>query len=230
MKFLSSCVLVTLLLSGQAFSIDGFDFQLGPFNIEFNPVGREYQVNYGSRWEPRFIPNSRAFLDTPICYAISNFKKLELVVELHEYINKKEKKVLISKLIVEPYVFGFTHEGNLDLKGKIVTGNMLKEVRIKYGIDRFVDPSIPNNKNDEVDENEDESDDYTTYYDTGYYKGKYSSEKYKGIDIRRIRRIQVIEDSFFEIPKNYKQDNRDFLKIICQLPVEQESRESKPTR
>ncbi|MBA3236890.1 MAG: hypothetical protein H0T62_00880 [Parachlamydiaceae bacterium] len=220
MKFSIFIIFTSLLLVKPIFAADAIDFRLGFFNMEFNPIGREYLINYGSGWEKRHIPNSRAFIDAPICYAISNQKNLEIVVELNEYINMKEKKIVTKRLTVEPHVIGYTQEGTLELRGKITREEMLKSVTIKYREDKFVDPIDPREPNDkDIDESEDGSEEYTTFYDTGFFRGEYfSSGKNYSVEIKRIKWIKVLKKSHFELPKSYKLDNRNFIKIICQLP------------
>jgi hypothetical protein len=218
MKFSTSVILTSLLLASPI-AADAVDFRLGFFNMEFNPIGREYLVNYGSGWEKRYIPNSRAFLESPICYAISNLKNLEIVIELNEYISIKEKKNLIKRLTVEPHVLGYTQDGRLELQGKIIQEEMLRAVTIKYGEDKFVVPIDPKQPKDKaIDESEDDSEKYTTFYDTGFFRGEYFfSNKNYGVEIKRIRWIKVLEKSHFEVPKTYKQNNSNFIKVICQL-------------
>lgn len=234
MKFPKTLLLTSLLLANSAYAADAAGFNVGSFNMEFNPVGHEYQINNGGKWENHYIPNSRAFLENPICYAIANLKRLEIVIDLNEYISPKELKITIKKLTVEPYAFGLAKDGSLALQGKITAEKMLKEISIKYGEDKFhelIVPSAQKNKSNGVqNETEDDSEDYSPLYDTGYYKGKFISDKDTDIDIRRIRWVQVIENSHFEVPKDFKQVIDDSMQVICQLPEVKKSDETVPAK
>lgn len=234
MKCPKALLLTPLLFANSAYAADAVGFLVGPFNMEFNPVGHEYQINNGGKWENRYIPNSRAFLENPICYAIANLKTLEIVIDLSEYISPKEMKITIKKLTVEPYAFGLAKDGSLALQGKIMSEKMLKEISIKYGEDKFhelIVPSPQKNKNSEVqDETEDDSEEYSPLYDTGYYRGKFISDKDMDRDIRRIRWVQVIDNSHFEVPKDFKQVNDDNMQVICQLPEVKKNDEAAPTK
>lgn len=231
MKLSISLFVTSWLLANSAYASG---IHIGPFNMEFGPVGHEYKVNNGSRWENRYIPNSRAFLENPICYAIANLKRLEMVVDLEKYINPKEMKITSIKFTIEPHIFGLAKDGRLALQGKIISEKMLKEVNIKYGEDKF-DELIPplqhsNKNNEEQDQLEDESEDYLPLYDTGQYKGKFNPGKDSSEEIRRIRWLKVIEDSNFEVPKDFKQINDDHMLVICQLPEVKKNEETAPKK
>lgn len=184
MKFLRTITLGALLLSASI-SAEVFNFNVGPFSLIFNA-------------------GHRAFLDAPICYAISNQKQLEVIVENKEKVSAKEMKVTVKMLVIEPYAFGVTREDKPVLQGNVVEEKLVKEVSIKYGEDRFKDAY------EEMGERE------------GIFSGWFKSSKNQNIDVRKIINLDVIEDSHFDIPKDYKGPKREEMRVICQLPLEDE--------
>jgi hypothetical protein len=189
-QFFKSLVLGSMLLASSGFA-DGFGFNIGPFNMQFGISGGDYAVY------------SRSALDSPICFAISNRKQLELIVEGTENISTKERKVVIKKLVVDPYAFGIARDGAPVLRGNVVSEKLISEETVKYGEDTFDQPSVSSDKKEK-----------------GYFSGLFSSDKTKNIDIRKVSNIRVIEDSHFDAPKNYKGLKDDNIQVICQLPIE----------
>ena len=189
MKFLKSLVLMSSLLASSVYGA-GFGFNVGPFNMQFNAFEGEY------------VANNRSALDSPICNAISNHKQLEITVEGVETVSTKEKKIVVKTLIVEPYAFGITKDGKPVLRGNVVDEKLVKEVTLKYGEDKFDESSVSSKQKDK-----------------GFFSGMFSNDKNKNIDIRKIRDIQVIDDSHFDAPKDYKGVNDDNIQVVCQLPV-----------
>jgi hypothetical protein len=99
MKLLNTITLGALLLTSSVYA-QGFGFNMGPFSMQFNLEGSYYADDH------------RDVLDSPICYAISNQKRLDMIVEGKEKISSKEIKFITKRLVVEPYAFGITREGN----------------------------------------------------------------------------------------------------------------------
>jgi hypothetical protein len=190
MKRYKYLILAAVLLAGTGVYADGFGFNIGPFNMQFGGSDNEY-----------FTINRKG-LDSPICQAISTQKRLEIMVEGTEIVNTKEKKMIVRTLIVEPYAFGVTKEGKPMLQGKVVEDRLVKEVTLKYGDEKFNEESVSLKENEK-----------------GYFSGLFSSNEIKGIDIRKISGIRVIEDSHFDIPKDHKSYNNENFQVSCQLPV-----------
>ncbi len=182
MKFLKTITLGALLLS-STISAQEFGFNIGPFSLLFNA-------------------GHRAYLDAPICYAISNQKRLEIIVENKEKTSEKEIKITVKMLIIEPYAFGVTGEEKPVLQGNVVEEKLVKEVSVKYGEERFKDAY------QELGEKE------------GIFSGWFKTSKNQTIDVRKITNLDVIEDSHFDIPKNYKGPKREEMHVICQLPID----------
>lgn len=188
MHFLKSVTLAALLIANTAFG-DGFGFSLGPFSLLFGSFDGNYLVAH------------RHVLDNPICFAISHQKKLDIIVEGSETVSTKEKKIITKEITVEPYAFGVNQEGKPFLKGKVVNEKMIKEVSVKFGEDQFDESSINLNEKDK-----------------GSFFGRFTTEKSQTIDIRRIVQLRVIEDSHFDIPKDFKGVSEPNMEVICQLP------------
>ena len=132
----------------------------------------------------------------PICRAIVTQKQLELIAEMKENISDKEFKMVIKRITIEPYLFGMDNRHQPVLKGKIIEEKMIKEVTVKYG-----EESSESEKN---------------------LSGTFQIEKSKGdvstLNVNRIQRIAVIEDSHFSIPKNYdKNSYNDVVNVICEV-------------
>lgn len=190
MKFLKSMMLASALLAGSVYG-DGFGFNVGPFNMQFYTGGGEY------------VAISRSVLDSPVCRAISNQKRLEIIIEVAENVSTKEKKIVTEKLIVEPYAFGITKDGKPVLRGNVVEEKLVREVSLKYGDDQFDETSVSAKQKDK-----------------GFFSGLFSSDKSKNIDIRKVVAVKVIEDSHFDAPKDYKGITDDSIQVLCQLPVD----------
>ncbi len=193
MRFLKSLTVGSLLFISTAYA-NGFGLYVGPFDLQFNG-GETY-----------YVDNHREMVDNPICYAISHQKRLEMLVESSEKTNAKEIKIAVKKLVVEPYAFLVTKDGKPALRGNIISEKMVKEIAIKYGEDKF----------DHDDE------EVSWQKKKGYFSGWFKSDKSQTVDIRRVSRLQVIEDSHFDAPKNYKEIKEDGVQIICQLSAAEE--------
>lgn len=146
-----------------------------------------------------FIVSHRNIVDQPICFAIDNHKRLVISIEGVEIVSSKEKKIISKQILVEPYAFGVTRDGKPVLNGNIVEEKLIREVSVKFGEDRFDEPNRKSNEN-------------------GNFTGVISSDK-KNIDISKVVQIDVVDDSHFDAPKDYKGVNDDNIRVICQLPI-----------
>lgn len=146
-----------------------------------------------------YVTNDRIQLDSPICDAITNYKQIEMTVVGSENVSTKEKKIITKRIVVEPYAFGISRDGRPVLNGKVVDEKLIKEVSVKYDEDKFDPKSVSDNK--------------------GSFSGIFSSDKNKNIDIRRISDIRVIRESHFDVPKDYKGLNDDYVQVICQIRI-----------
>lgn len=189
MRYLPSFILTVAFACGNVYG-DGFGFSLGPFSLLFGSFDGDYLVAH------------RRVLDNPICYAISQRKKLEIIVEGAEVVNSKEKKIVTKEVTVEPYAFGINEDHKPFLKGKVVEEKLLKEVTVKYGEEQFDEPSITVKDKDKK---------------TGFF-GLFTGSGSQSIDIRQIAQLRVIEDSSFEAPKDYKSVRGPNIDVICELP------------
>lgn len=189
MHLIKSTVLASVMFTAAAFG-DGFGFSLGPFNLLFGSFDGQYLVAH------------RQVLDNPICFAISQQKQLEIIVEGSETVSTKEKKIVTKQIIVEPYAFGMNEEGKPFLQGKVVDEKMLKEISVKFGEDRFDESSITLDEKNK-----------TSFF------GRFTTQKSETIDIRKIEQLRVIEDSHFDIPKDFKRISDPKIQVICQVPT-----------
>lgn len=188
MKFLPFCALGSLLLLTGSVHAD-LGFNVGPFSMQFN-----VQESY-------YAQDHKDILDTPICFAISKQKRLDLIVETKEKLNAKEMKMTTKRLVIEPYAFGITRDGKPVLRGNVISDKLIKEVTVKFGEDQFGEGDWSNEK------------------EGGFFSGLFKSEKNQNIDVRKISNLYVINDSHFDAPKNYKGLKEDNIQVICQLPV-----------
>ena len=160
-----------------------------------------FNLQFGGERDGGFAPIQRNVLDDPICYAIMNHKQLEMILQGTENISTKEKKVITKNLIVEPYAFGITKDGKPVLRGNVVNEKLVKEVSLKFGGEKFNEPDKDGK---------------------GHFSGMFSSDKNKNIDIRKIMDIHVLENSHFDVPKDYKSVGDPNVHVLCQLPVAQQ--------
>jgi len=188
-------LLSSLLISSTY--LNAFEFGIGPFGIRFGApsvVVVQTPDNAPSQF------NNRNTREGTLCYAISNQKRVELIVEGSDIINSKEKRIVTKKLIVEPYVLGLTKDGQMALNGAVVEEQLVKEVTVKYGDEQF--------------------DDVKAKERPGIFSGFFRSEKndLKDLDIRDVSSINVIEDSHFEAPNNFKNIIGDeIVQVICHV-------------
>lgn len=188
---ISSSILTLSLLASSAYG-DGFGFNIGPFNMQFGASSDSYMTS------------NRNVLDNPICSAISYQKRLEIILEGAENVSTKEKKIVTKRLVVEPYAFGVTKEGKPVLRGNIVEEKLITEVTLKYGDEQFDESSVPSKEKEK-----------------SFFSGLFTSDKNVNIDIRKIVQVQVIDDSHFDAPKDYKGLKDSNIHVICELPVAQ---------
>lgn len=189
MKLFKTSVLALSLLANSVFGV-GLGISVGPFDLNFGVSYDTYAVTH------------RHFLDNPICNAITDQNRLEIILEQAENVSTKEKKIVTKKIIVEPYAFGVTREGRPILRGNVVEEKLIKEITLKYGDEQFDESTIAS---------DDKKD--------GFLSGLFTSDKNINIDIRRIAQIQVINGSHFDVPKDYKGITDTNIRVICQLPV-----------
>lgn len=182
-----------MLLASSASYADGVGFYIGPFSLQLNS-GEVYYAN-----------DHRDVLDSPICYAIANQKRLGMIVEVNEKISPKEIKITTKRLVVEPYAFGVTKDGKPMLKGNVVEEKLIKEVVVKYGENEFEDSAGSSG-----------------WKKKGYFTGWFKSDKNANIDIEKLTDVHVINNSFFDAPRNFKGFNDENIQVICQLPISKE--------
>ncbi len=204
MKILSTLVVSASLFTG-ALAAQGFDFGAGPFSLQFG-YGDGNGNGDGNGGGYIMQQDTRADrLDNPICMAISHQQRLAITVVSKEIVSTKEKKVVIKKLIIEPYAFGTTQDGKPVLKGNVVEDKTVKEVSVTYGEDKF-------NKQDESKGN--------TPQKKGFFSGMFSSNSGSNIDISKIGELEIVENSHFDVPKDFKGfQPDDKVQIICELPT-----------
>lgn len=183
------CILFGITFFYASLSAQGLGFNIGPFSMQFNLDGSYYANDH------------RDVLDSPICYAIENHKKLDMIVESHEKVSSKEFRIVTKKLIVAPYAFGITQDGKPVLNGSVTNEKLIKEVTIKYGDDQ-IDIAAEDSAGKE---------------DRGFFSGWFKSEKSENIDIRKISNLFVINDSRFDMPRDYKSIKGDKVRVICEV-------------
>jgi hypothetical protein len=206
MKYLSAFIAVFLFLANGVY-VEGFGLDLGPISV---------QINQDNPYVQKVIQ------DNPFCYAISHQKRLALVIESKSNVSDKEFKVVTNKVIVEPYAFGITKDGRPVLNGNIVEEKLIKEVTVKLG-------------EDQVDENASPKEGQPTNVPQkkGFFSGWLSSDKNQisadknMIDITQIRDLDVVEDSHFDVPKDFKGLDAADVQVLCQLPIAQQQPQNK---
>ncbi len=189
MKLFQPALYTTLMLSSLAI-VDAISFDLGPFSLQFGGYSRDYRIAH------------RNALDGPICFAIAHKTRLEVTLEVIETVSSKEQKFITKNLVIEPYAFGVSNDDRPILQGNIVKEELIKEVTVKFGEDRF-DISNPSSKSSLKDK-------FATIF---------SSAKIKDLDISKVIHITIIPDVHFEAPSNFKGMDEKAVEVICQLPV-----------
>jgi hypothetical protein len=185
----TTSILLAFLFTTSAHAI-GFGFDLGPFNLQLDaPVGG-------------YIEDRDSIVDDPICYAISHQQRLSITVEGMENISTKERKIVTKQVIVEPYAFGVRESGAPVLRGNVVEDKMIKEITVKTGEDTFYSPQVLENDQDK-----------------GFFSATFQSDTKANIDVRKVTKIEVIEESHFDVPKDFKGLQEEGVEVICQLPI-----------
>ncbi len=126
-------------------------------------------------------------------------------IETKEIINAKEAKVTLKALIIEPYAFGVDKEGRPILRGNIVKERLIREISVKYGKNHFSKEKKENKSDNEH---------------RGFFKGIFKSEKYKDLDISKIKSVRLLDGTHFDAPKDFKALDEDEVHVVCQLRVE----------
>ena len=188
-------IILANLICVTSLSAMGFDFQLGPFNMQFGIAS----------------PLSKEFVDTPICYAISHQNQLEIIVVGKERPSPNEIKITSKRIVIEPYAFGFNSDRQPILEGNLVEAEMLKEVSIKYG--------EKNRYQKKMDDDQESFEHEKEGFFSGFFKSRKSKSNFYTVDIRQVKEINVIENSHFEIPKNFDETFKDEMEeVVCQIP------------
>lgn len=171
------------LLSSTAY---GLGVQIGPFDFG---LGR-----YRGTDAPRAVSYD------PICTAIARRMPLEMNVEWFEKVSNEEKKITTKRIVIEPYLFGKKKDGQLILRGNVVSEKLVKEVTIKRG----------EGASGEIDINEDGPADEATY------AGTYSSTSGNGVNTLNIQRVSGIRvlDKSFDPPKDFNEVFKDDVAVV----------------
>lgn len=181
MKLFKTLAMNALFLAGSIYG--------GEFTMQINAEGGYFARNFNN------------IINGPICYAISNQKRIGMVVESQEKVSAKEIKFVTKSMVIDPYAFGISKEGNPVIHGDIIEDKMIKEVTIKYGEDQFDD------RKDRDDRKE------------GFFAGWFKSDKDKNLNIQKINFVHVVQDSHFDAPKNYQGFKDENVRVVCQLPI-----------
>lgn len=180
-------IIILALLTAPLLNAESFGINLGPFSLQFNIDGTFYRDDH------------RDILDSPICYAIANQKRIDVIVEGKEKISPNEFRITRKRIVIEPYAFGFTKENSPVLRGNIIHEKLIKEVTIKYGDEKFMSTDAIENKAE------------------GYFTGWLKSDQNETVDISRISNLYVINESRFDAPKDYKGFQDDSIRVICEI-------------
>lgn len=189
MRFLKALSLTSLFCTALL-QADGIGIGIGPFDLEINTSPGPYVYEY------------RTVLDNPICYAISNQKRLEMNVSGVEKVSDKEIRIVTKRLVVEPYAFAMTTAGKPLLRGKIVEEKEMKRVSVKYGEPEYSEMNLSSEDKEK-----------------GFFSGWFRSDKSQTIDIRKMSDLRVIENSHFDLPKGYKGFRDENVRVICEIPT-----------
>lgn len=213
---------VILLTTG---GLEGFGINFGPFDLQFgsayNGYGSGYTREYRTYTE---TPNHAALLDTPICRAIEQQKKLEFIVEAKEKVNAKETKITTKRVIVEPYAFGFTKEKQPVLRGIVTSEQLIREITIKQGDDQPSDSQqkayATDNEDDEITvEIKDKKEEQDKSFFSGLFRSHKSKDDVESLNLSKVGNMRVLEDSHFDAPKDLASIFKDDIaQVVCQVP------------
>lgn len=188
---------IVLLSSALLFSTAyGAGISFGPFDLRFGGENFHYA-------HPGF---HRAQFEDTICRAISQQKQLEFTVVSKEKINAGEMKMVTNRVVVDPYAFGFTNDGQPVLRGTVVEEKLIKEVTIKLGEDLYPadDKVVKKEKNEEEF--------------SGVFRSHKSKDNIESINLEKIRDVRVIEASHFDAPKDIDTIFKDDIaQVVCQV-------------
>lgn len=190
-SFLCSSIFLSFLLLTPS-DIRGLAIQLGPFNLELHGG---YDLN------------RKALIDAPLCTAIRNHQRVEMVIEHFDKSTPNEFKSVIKRVVIEPYAFGITRDGTPVIKGNLISERKIKEVFIRYSEDR------------ETTSQKEDVDKTKSNFFSGFWKSKNSIET---LNVREVRDINVIQDSSFKTPDKIADLLKDEnFRPICEIePLE----------
>lgn len=141
-----------------------------------------------------YAQNTKDIVDSPVCYAIKNQKEIEMLIDTKEKLSKREIRITSKKIVIDPYVLGMTKEGKIAIRGAIASEKLIKEVTVKFGEDRFDDNSWgPRGE--------------------GFLSGKMNDN----VVVDKIVNIYVLQDSHFDVPRNYKSQKDKMAQVICEV-------------
>lgn len=150
------------------------------------------QLNVG----PRPYVERQSVIDDPICYAISSKQQLKVQFLAEEDLGKGEWKTTLKEVTIDPYVFGYDKNNQPVLRGKVTKEEVLKEVTVKD-----YRPSNDDNK---------------SY--SGFFSWFKTTGKTNSINVRGIKNIQVLDNQFFNPPKELDSSYFNDLETIkCKL-------------
>lgn len=177
-------------------SLQALGFGVGPFDLNF-------AAGWDTSDDDRF-----GYVSDPICSAIENQKKIEVIVKFVDQKSDNELKIIKKRLTVEPYAFGFNNDHQPILQGNVVSEKMVKEVTIKYGDEEVRKSRVGKEKKN------------------GFFSGMFKSKKndygnYGSVNIQRIGEIRILEDSHFDVPKdfekNFADEDNEMTEVVCKV-------------
>lgn len=214
MKCLKSTILMPLLVTPfllvSALNTQEYENQSQvPGNLEVEIQNQGYTPNTYSDRNGSF-PRSQE-INNPVCNAIKHQKRMEMLVENQEILNKREMRIVTNKYVVEPYAFGMTNDGKPVFYGKVIEEKLEKDMTVKFGIDKFDDKTVASSS--------EKKQKITSGWFGTEKKGWFGKDKNVDIDIRNIKGVKVIENSHFDAPKEYLGFNQPNVQVLCQLPI-----------
>ena len=183
-KSLLIASLSSILLTNPSYA-EEIGIDAGPFDLHFSESFSGFN-NFVNE------PNRVIVLDSPICRAILQQKKLEFIVETRDKINDKEMKITTKRVTVEPYAFGFTKDHQPVLRGTVIDEKLIREISIKFGEDVLAQKSNQNQKNTAALEVKNKDEDQNSNSFSSLFRSHKSKDNVESLNLRKVIECVVL--------------------------------------
>lgn len=183
--------------------------------LEADPGMGPAELHFIGKGGDAYLFNRRNIRTNPLCYAIQNKKKLTMLIESVQRVDNRKIIVSTKRIIIEPYVFGYTFGGESLLSGNIVEESLYHENVLEYGDKLYEEYTATEVK--DVTPTTSQQTPQTKAYLAQFDAFK---TKFQKIEVRKVSELGVLVDAPFNgplIPGGLH--TADMRVVVCSIKI-----------